>query len=152
MGLRIVGYVDDSPDKQGKVIEGISVLGTLDDVPEIIRQKGIEQVYAALPMSAHRRMFSLLSQIQNECVDIRIIPDILQYITLRAGFIMDGIPVINLTETPLSGANILIKRAFDLIVSTVCRIAASPFMLFLAMAVTRSTYPERSAKQDGKWT
>lgn len=140
MGLRIVGYVDDSPDKQGKVIEGISVLGTLDDVPEIIRQKGIEQVYAALPMSAHRRMFSLLSQIQNECVDIRIIPDILQYITLRAGFInMDGIPVINLTETPLSGANILIKRAFDLIVSTLCLIAASPFMLFLAMAVKLSS-------------
>ena len=136
MGLQIVGYVDDSPDKQGKLIEDISVLGTLDDVPELIREKGIEQVYAALPMSAHRRMFSLLSQIQNECVDIRIIPDILQYITLRAGFFnMDGIPVINLTETPLSGANILIKRAFDLVVSTVCLVAVSPILLFLALLV-----------------
>lgn len=136
MGLRIAGYVDDSPDKQGQIIEGVAVLGTLDDVPEIIRREGIEQVYAALPMTAHRRIYYLLSQIQNECVDIRIIPDILQYITLRAGFInMDGIPVINLTETPLSGANILIKRAFDLVVASTSLLLLSPVMLITAVAV-----------------
>jgi Undecaprenyl-phosphate glucose phosphotransferase len=136
MGLRIVGYVDDSPDKQGKVIEGISVLGTLDDVSEIIRREGIEQVYTALPMTAHRRIYHLLSQIQNECVDIRIIPDILQYITLRAGFLnMDGIPVINLTETPLSGANILIKRAFDLVVGFLTLLLFFPIMLLIAVIV-----------------
>lgn len=140
MGLRIVGYVDDSQEKQGNVIDGISVLGTLDDVPDIIRREGIEQVYAALPMAAHRRIFHLLSQIQNECVDIRIIPDILQYITLRAGFInMDGIPVINLTETPLSGANVLIKRCFDLVVATVSLIVFSPLMLFTAIFVKLSS-------------
>jgi len=136
MGLRIVGYVDDSAEKQGAVIDGIPVLGTLDDVPEIIRSEGIEQVYAALPMSAHRRTFHLLSQIQNECVDIRIIPDILQYITFKAGFInMDGIPVINLTETPLSGANVMVKRAFDIALAILGIIILSPLMLLTAFIV-----------------
>ncbi len=140
MGLRIVGYVDDSHEIQGDVIDGISVLGTLDDVPDIIHREGIEQVYAALPMAAHRRIFHLLSQIQHECVDIRIIPDILQYITLRAGFInMDGIPVINLTETPLSGANIIIKRCFDLVVAALSLVMLSPLMLITAIAVKLSS-------------
>ena len=31
-GLRLVGYVDDDPLKQGRIIEGIPVLGTLDTV------------------------------------------------------------------------------------------------------------------------
>ena len=118
MGFRVEGFIDDDPEKQWTVINGVSVLGTLDDAPELIRQHGIEQVFTALPLSAHRRIYTLLSQIQNECVDIFLIPDILQYITLRAGFQnMDGIPVINLTETPLSGYNLIIKRAFDLFVA-----------------------------------
>ncbi|MBN1296981.1 undecaprenyl-phosphate glucose phosphotransferase [bacterium] len=136
MGLRIVGYVDDEPGIQNSVIDGIPVLGSLDDVPEIIRSEGIEQVYAALPMSAHRRIFHLLSQIQNECVDIRIVPDILQYITLKAGFMnMDGIPVINLTETPLSGANIIVKRVFDLVLASLGLILLSPLMAFISCGV-----------------
>lgn len=136
MGLRIVGYVDDSLEKQKAVINGIPVLGTLEEVPEIIRAEGIEQVYAALPMSAHRRTFHLLSQIQNECVDIRIIPDILQYITLKAGFMnMDGIPIINLTETPLSGANVIVKRVFDVVLASLGLILLSPIMLLIAFIV-----------------
>lgn len=136
IGLRVVGYVDDSDEKQGEVIDGIPILGTLDDVPEIIRAEGIEQVYAALPMSAHRRTFHLLSTIQNECVDIRIIPDILQYITLKAGFMnMDGIPVINLTETPLSGANIIVKRLFDVILATSGLLLLSPLMILICLGV-----------------
>nr|HPQ39125.1 exopolysaccharide biosynthesis polyprenyl glycosylphosphotransferase [bacterium] len=117
-------------------INNIPVLGTLDDVPEIIRSEGIEQVYAALPMSAHRRTFHLLSQIQNECVDIRIVPDIIQYITLKAGFMnMDGIPVINLTETPLSGANIIVKRIFDVVLASLGLILLSPVMILIALIV-----------------
>ncbi|MCD4652721.1 undecaprenyl-phosphate glucose phosphotransferase [bacterium] len=136
IGLHIVGYVDDSVEKQGKVIDGIPILGTLDDVPEIIRSEGVEQVYAAMPMAAHRRTFHLLSQIQNECVDIRIIPDILQYITFKAGFInMDGIPIINLTETPLSGANAIVKRSFDLCMATLGVMLLSPIMIITALGV-----------------
>ncbi len=136
MGLIVEGFVDDDPEKQWSVIDGVEVLGTIDDTPELIRKMGIEQVYAALPHSAHRRMYYLLGQIQNECVDIKIIPDILQYITLRAGFQnMDGIPIINLTETPLSGYNLIIKRVFDLIFASLILLITAPVMLVTALII-----------------
>ncbi len=141
MGLLAVGFVDDDPEKQWTSINGVPVLGTIDDVPELIHTRGIEQVYTALPLSAHRRIYHLLSQIQNECVDIKLIPDILQYITLRAGFQnMDGIPIINLTETPLSGYNLLIKRIFDLSISIMILIISAPLMLAIALII-RMTSP-----------
>jgi Undecaprenyl-phosphate glucose phosphotransferase len=136
IGLRIIGFIDDDPEKQWTVIDGVSVLGTLDEVPELIRKHGIEQVYTALPLSAHRRIYHLLSQIQNECVDIKLIPDILQYITLRAGFEnMDGIPIINLTETPLSGYNIVLKRSVDLLLASLFLVIFLPFMGLIALLI-----------------
>ncbi|MBN1355177.1 undecaprenyl-phosphate glucose phosphotransferase [bacterium] len=136
LGLRVVGFVDDDLEKQWTTIDDVSVLGTIDDVPELIRKHGIEQVYTALPLSAHRRIYHLLSQIQNECIDIKLIPDILQYITLRAGFQnMDGVPIINLTETPLSGSSLIIKRVMDLFLATLFLILFSPLMILIALMV-----------------
>ena len=44
-------------------------------------------------------------------VDILIVPDILQFVMLRAGLAsLGGIPMINLTETPLSGWYGPVKR------------------------------------------
>jgi Undecaprenyl-phosphate glucose phosphotransferase len=136
LGLRPVGFVDDDPEKQWSVVNGIAVLGTLDDAPEIIRKYGIEQVYTALPLSAHRRIYHLLGQIQNECVDVKLIPDILEYITLRAGFQnMDGIPIINLTETPLSGYSLIVKRLLDLFLATFFLILSSPLVIIIAILI-----------------
>ncbi|MBN1551300.1 undecaprenyl-phosphate glucose phosphotransferase [bacterium] len=141
MGLRAEGFVDDDPEKQWAVIDGIPVLGAIDDAPEIIRSRGIEQVFTALPLSAHRKLYHILGQIQNECVDIKIIPDILEYITLRAGFQnMDGIPVINLTETPLSGYNLFVKRIIDLFLAAILLVLFSPVMIILA-ALIKITSP-----------
>ncbi len=136
IGLRPVGFVDDDPEKQWTTVDGIAVLGTIDDAPELIRNYGIEQVYITLPLSAHRRIYHLLGQIQNECVDIKLIPDILQYITLRAGFQnMDGLPVINLTETPLSGYNLVVKRFVDITISGLALILISPLMGLIALLI-----------------
>ena len=136
IGIQVVGFLDDDLEKQWTVIDGVAVLGTIDDAPELIRQHGIEEVYTALPLSAHRRIYHLLSQIQNECIDIKLIPDILQYITLRAGFQnMDGIPVINLTETPLSGYSLVVKRIFDLVAGTLLSILGLPIMIMISLLI-----------------
>ncbi len=141
LGLHVVGFVDDNPEKEWETIEGVSVLGKTEDVPALIREHGIEQVYTALPLSAHRRIYHLLGQIQNECVDVKLIPDILEYITLRAGFQnMGGIPVINLTETPLSGYNILLKRFVDVTLATIGLIVTFPLALAIA-AIIKLTSP-----------
>ncbi|MDO8424397.1 MAG: nucleoside-diphosphate sugar epimerase/dehydratase [bacterium] len=46
---RPVGFVDDDPTKQGILIHGIKVLGKIKDIPEIVEEKGIEEMIIALP-------------------------------------------------------------------------------------------------------
>jgi FlaA1/EpsC-like NDP-sugar epimerase len=52
-GFHVVGLLDDSRDKQGRLVQGIPVLGTLDDVEAYARSMGVDDVVLALPSIAH---------------------------------------------------------------------------------------------------
>src|SRR5581483_2639857 len=66
-----------------------------------------------------------------ECVDVKVVPDLLQVIALRARLEdLDGLPVINVNDVPLQGFNTLVKRAIDIALS-----AAALAVLALPMAI-----------------
>lgn len=44
-----LGFVDDNQTKQGIAIHGLKVLGKINDIPEIVKEKQIEQIIIALP-------------------------------------------------------------------------------------------------------
>jgi len=44
-----IGFVDDSPFKQGNLIHGVKVLGKIEDIPGIVKKEGAERVIVALP-------------------------------------------------------------------------------------------------------
>ena len=49
LGYLPVGLVDDAPEKQGVQIYGVSVLGTREDIPRLVRQEGIDEMVIAMP-------------------------------------------------------------------------------------------------------
>ncbi len=62
--IKVVGFVDDSPRKQGTTLGGKSVMGTIDDLPEIIRKHDVSLVMVAimdLPAERLRQMLALCS-------------------------------------------------------------------------------------------
>jgi FlaA1/EpsC-like NDP-sugar epimerase len=52
-GFHVVGLLDDSRDKQGRLVQGIPVLGTLDDVVAYAQSMDVDDVVLALPSTAH---------------------------------------------------------------------------------------------------
>jgi FlaA1/EpsC-like NDP-sugar epimerase len=48
-GVEIAGFVDDDPKKSATKHAGIDVLGTLADIPEIVKKKGVEELLFAIP-------------------------------------------------------------------------------------------------------
>jgi FlaA1/EpsC-like NDP-sugar epimerase len=53
VAFHAVGLLDDSPDKQGRFVQGIPVLGKLDEVAGWAEQMGVEDIVLALPSAAH---------------------------------------------------------------------------------------------------
>ena len=52
-GFHVVGLLDDSREKQGRLVQGIPVLGALDDVTAWANKMEVDDVVLALPSAAH---------------------------------------------------------------------------------------------------
>ena len=140
-GFRIVGFVDDRASGEAIGYRGLPLLGTLENTAEVLRQEHIDQLYVALPLEEHGRMLDVIGGASRECVDVKVVPDLLQFIALRARLEdLDGVPIINITGVPLEGFNGVLKRVLDMAAAAVALVVfAVPFALIAL--VIRKTSP-----------
>ena len=137
-GFVVVGFLDDDPGRQQRDIHGVPVLGTTKDLNEVVLSHHVDQVMIALPLAAHYRTVQLVRQAGELLVDIKVVPDVLQYYVMKAGIEdLDGLPMINLTQIPLQGLNQIVKRAFDIFGSTVLLMATSWLFPIIAWRIKR---------------
>ena len=136
LGLEVVGFLDDDPGKSGLSFLDAPVLGTLGDVEQVIEEHRIDHVYVALPLEAHRKMMRVLKSVGRACVEVKLVPDILQYATLKSSLEdVDGMPVINLSQVPLQGWRSLAKRMMDIAIAGAALIVLLPFLPLLALLI-----------------
>ena len=89
-----------------------------------LEEQRADQLYVALPLEEHARIIPLVQGLSNECVDVKVVPDVVQYATIKATLEdLDGIPIISLNEVPLQGWNSMAKRLMDLVVSAILLLA-----------------------------
>src|SRR5215472_6798190 len=120
LGYQIVGFVDDRAAGDHLGYRGLPLLGTIDDAAEISSREGVDHLYVALPPDQHVQMLKLIDSTSRECVDVKVVPDLLQVIALRARLEdLDGVPVININDVPLQGFNAIVKRVLDVMISSV---------------------------------
>ena len=119
LGYQIVGFVDDRAAGDHLGYRGLPLLGTIREAAEISSREGIDHLYVALPPEQHVQMLELIESTSRECVDVKVVPDLLQVIALRARLEdLDGVPVININDVPLQGFNTIVKRGIDVVISS----------------------------------
>jgi Undecaprenyl-phosphate glucose phosphotransferase len=140
LGYQIVGFVDDRAAGDHIGYRGLPLLGTIDDAAEIAARESVDHLYVALPPEQHVRMLELLDSTSREMVDVKVVPDLLQVIALRARLEdLDGIPVINVNDVPLQGFNSLLKRSIDVVISATALTVLSIPLGLIALAVRLSS-------------
>ncbi|PYR90890.1 MAG: undecaprenyl-phosphate glucose phosphotransferase [Acidobacteria bacterium] len=156
LGFKVVGFIDDRATGDHIGYRGIPLLGMLGEADDIIRRERIDHVYVALPLEEHVKMLGLVEATNREGVDVHVVPDLLQFIALRARLEnLDGVPIISLNDVPLRGFNSLLKRAIDIAISGAALTGmAAPFAL-IAFIVKRTSrgpvfYTQERMGLDGK--
>jgi Undecaprenyl-phosphate glucose phosphotransferase len=141
LGYQIVGFIDDRASGDHIGYRGLPMLGTLEDASEVLQRERVDQLYVALPLDEHVKMLTLVESANREVVDVKVVPDLLQVISLRAHLEdLDGIPIINLHGVPLRGFNSVLKRAIDAVLS-LAALAALAVPMAIIWAVIRLTSP-----------
>lgn len=136
-GWRIVGAVSDGQDRANALTAGDPpVLGTVADLPRILRHEAIEAVFVAGPDFRHERLGDLLNECQKQMVDVKVVPDLTELLFSGVEIeTLDGIPFLGLRETPLQGWSAVAKRAFDLAAGLAFLVVCSPVMAVAAILV-----------------
>lgn len=69
-----VAFLDDALGKQGKEIHGIRVVGSVDDLPRVIRDKAAEVVLLAIPSANSAQMRRMVDHCEEAGVPFRTLP------------------------------------------------------------------------------
>ena len=81
MNTQVVGFVSESPVDVGKRIEGVPVLGRVEDLEGIIRDHGVDQVVVAMPEAGQERMNEIWHVCSQATVEIKVMPDLAEVLT-----------------------------------------------------------------------
>ncbi len=139
-GLRVRGVVTPETSER-QTVGGVPVLGHFSQVVDIVRNTQVDEVLLALPPSQSHELDALLRTLKDETVDIRVVPDINQYVALRCEVEdFDGVPIVRLNDTPLVGVGAWAKRATDIALAVTGGVLIAPLFLLIACLI-RLTSP-----------
>jgi Undecaprenyl-phosphate glucose phosphotransferase len=140
-GFRIKGVVVHERDRAmlGDHLGTTPILGTIRQLPQLLKNHAIDQVIVALPMSQLGALKRLMRLLSRETVDVRLVPDVNQYMTL-CGSVEEfrGLPIINLQSSPLLGWDMVTKRLFDIIMASLLVVVFSPVFAIVALVLALS--------------
>jgi exopolysaccharide biosynthesis polyprenyl glycosylphosphotransferase len=133
-GLSLVGYLDDDPQAQAR--RDVSWLGRVQDARRIVQDHKISDLVVALPQSAFGKVNSLVLNMRDLPLLVRVVPDYYS-LSLYQATVEDfaGIPMINLRDPALNEVQRLMKRMFDLLFGGIAALIISPLLGLVALAI-----------------
>ncbi len=72
----VIGFIDDDPLKQGFNIHGIPVLGTVEQLSGICKERNIEEIAIAMPSATHQHLRRVIQVCEGAKVRFRTVPSI----------------------------------------------------------------------------
>lgn len=72
--IDIIGFVDDDPNKVGTYLSGKKVLGTLSDLPQLIKENQIDMVTIAIPSLPRTRLQEIVGKLSETTVKVNAMP------------------------------------------------------------------------------
>ncbi len=135
--LRIYGVFDDRIGERAKdVVAGYPKLGTIDDLVVFARHARLDLVIFAMPITAETRLLQMLRKLWVLPVDIRLAAHSNKLRLLPRSYSYVGtVPVLDVFDKPIGDWDVVLKNAFDRIVSAALLILLFPLLLAVAIAV-----------------
>lgn len=73
---KAIGFIDDNPDKKGRRIHNLKVLGTKEDIPKIVTEKNINEIIIAISTAEGTVIRGIINYCQKAKVELKIVPEI----------------------------------------------------------------------------
>ena len=135
-GYTVYGILDDDVEA-GTVYKGISVIGRISDLIEILERESLDEIAITLGLGEYYRLEEIVALCEKSGVHTKFIPDYNNIIPTKP-YTEDilGLPVINIRHVPLTNNfYALVKRIIDILGSLCGMALASPVMLAACLLI-----------------
>jgi sugar transferase (PEP-CTERM system associated) len=139
-GVEIVGFVDPDPAKIGSAVLNPGVIGTIEDIPSIVRARGVDRVVVSLVDARGKLPMEQLLDMKLDGVTFDHLPSVYEEYTGK-------IAVENLRPSWLifsagfkkSRTLALAKRSVDILLASLGLVVGLPLMALIALAIRVSS-------------
>ncbi len=133
---RIVGVFDERAVRPLPPVEGVPVLGTVDDLIAYARKTPVDQIVVALPWAAEIRVMKVLRKLWELPVDIRLAPDMIGFRLAHCAYSELGdVTVLNVFDRRMSEEKLILKRIEDIVLASIMFLVFAPVMIATAIAI-----------------
>lgn len=135
-GLRILGAVDDEPERKIQKVRDVNVIGPIDDLCGILHSHAVDEVIFVVPRSRLSHIEDAVRACEIEGVRASVAGDLFDMrIAHSVTSELNGIPLITFESTVAREWELFAKRLIDIVLSGLGIIVLSPVLLGTAVLV-----------------
>ena len=76
LGLKVAGFIDDDPAKQNRILYGIPVVGSREDIPWLVKRHNAAEIIIAMPSASGQTIREIARIAKKTHARLRILPGI----------------------------------------------------------------------------
>ena len=136
-GMKVIGLCLPSYQLPRPVIAGVPVLGNLDQVPQVVEAMGCDAVAVTSDdATRYSNLRQLAWSLEGSGVELLVDPGLVEVAGPRMHIRpLMGFPLLHVEEPHFTGWRRLVKRATDLVLTSIGLVIISPLMLGIAAVV-----------------
>jgi len=138
--FQVAGFLDDYKKEGEKIYEGFRNLGKLEDLERVVNEHHVNEILIAIDNAPYSRLIYIVEKCLETGRPVKIYSDLLWVVADRMKVeYYSNIPVVSLSQHPLTGTAWTDKRTFDIILSLFAIVILSPLFLAIAIGIKLSS-------------
>lgn len=139
-GINLIGFVDAAPKERREDLGHLTVLGTPERLPGIVRVFDVERVILAFSKDSHEEALGWIRSLKDLDVQIDIVPRLFEMVGPGVGIhTVEGLPLVGLPPLRLSNSSRLLKRATDIVLSIAAILLLMPLFALIVFLLKRDS-------------
>lgn len=134
--IKIVGLMDMECENKGEIVSGHEVIGSLDDIPDVINTRIVDEVVFIVPRSWLNKIEDALLYCENAGLKVHIAVNLFDLKFSRAKQTdLQGFPLLVFESTPEKLEHLFIKRLIDFMASGIALVMLAPIFTVVAIII-----------------
>ncbi|NJL27672.1 MAG: sugar transferase, partial [Thermoanaerobaculia bacterium] len=135
-GYRILGFVTQNGERAGSTLDGLPILGAIDDILDIVEKGPVDDVVFAVSRRDLNRMEDLFLALHEQGISTRFALNLFPHTRARVRMEeLDGVPLLTFSTAPEQLVPMLAKRAIDVSVALLLMLLAMPVVLAIGILI-----------------